>query len=168
VARAAARGDVEGMARAVEHLTWLGRESPSLRVDLARSYFERGDSARAIAQLTAALSGEPSADAWFLLGSIYKHEERWAPAVQAFREAAALQPGQAPIQYELGLAWLRLDRPAEARDAFARAAALDPGRRIHSVMRERAEQALRQPGATPAPPQAVPPALRKSPSGEGR
>jgi Flp pilus assembly protein TadD len=148
VSRAAARGDVERMAHAVERLSWLGRESPSLRVDLARNYFARGDSSRAIEQLKAALAGEPGAEAWFLLGSIYKREERWALAVQAFAEAAALQPGQAGIQYELGLAFLRLARPAEARDAFARAADLEPGRRIYAVMRERAERALRE-SATP-------------------
>ncbi len=144
VSRAATHGDVVRVARAVERLAWLGRESPALRIELARSYFERGDSARAVEQLDAALAQQPTAEAWFLLGSVYKRKERWAQAADAFGEAARLEPEQARIHYELGLAWLRLARPAEARDAFARAADLDPQRRIHAEMRERAERAVRE------------------------
>jgi tetratricopeptide (TPR) repeat protein len=142
VQRAAARGDVERMARAVERLAWLGREAPALRVSLARSYLERGDSARADRQLERVLELQPTAQAWYLRGQLYKREQRWSRAAGAFREAAALDPGQPGFHYELGLAWMQLARPEEALAAFERAVALDPERRIYAAMRDKAEQAL--------------------------
>ena len=144
VNRAFARGDVERMARAVDHLTWLGREMPALRLTLAQVYLKRGEPHRAHRQLDTVLARHPTAEAWFLLGRVHKLEQRWSLAAEAFAQATSLKPDLAQAHHQLGVAWLRLERPAEARDAFDRAARLDPGRGIHAEMRERAERELRE------------------------
>jgi tetratricopeptide (TPR) repeat protein len=81
--------------------------------------------------------------AWFAVGGLHAKQEQWAPAAAAYEKAAAIDPRQDQVYFQLGLARLQLDQPERARDPFARAAELKPERKINQEMLERAEAAIR-------------------------
>ncbi|MEX0891192.1 MAG: tetratricopeptide repeat protein [Gemmatimonadota bacterium] len=64
--------------------------------------------------------------AWLYLGRIVRVQGRHDDAADALGEAAALAPGDAAVQRELGYLFLDLDQPRRAAERFDRARELDP------------------------------------------
>jgi cytochrome c-type biogenesis protein CcmH/NrfG len=56
----------------------------------------------------------------------YRGLDRYAEAVEAFKEAIRLEPDNASAHFGLGWAYLGLDRYAEAVEAFKEAIRLEP------------------------------------------
>ncbi|PKU21535.1 tetratricopeptide repeat protein [Telmatospirillum siberiense] len=54
-------------------------------------------------------------------------QNRWKPALEAFRQAARVLPAHPGFHYAVGVALCRLDRFAEAIEAFHREIAINPG-----------------------------------------
>jgi Flp pilus assembly protein TadD len=54
-------------------------------------------------------------------------ERRWEEAASAFEASLAARPGEAPVHFDLAVAYRHLGRYAAARDSYLQAAALDPG-----------------------------------------
>lgn len=67
-----------------------------------------------------------SVDGWFNLGKVLKDQGRLEEAVEAYRTASELQPGDATLFYNTGNVLRDLRRPAEARDMYRKALALNP------------------------------------------
>jgi tetratricopeptide (TPR) repeat protein len=70
--------------------------------------------------------GSPGPD-WARLGVALAQEQRWEEAASAFETSLAARPGEAPVQFDLAVAYRHLGRYAAARDSYLQAAALDPG-----------------------------------------
>jgi tetratricopeptide (TPR) repeat protein len=77
------------------------------------------DEAIRYAQL--ALSLDPKHyDSWALLGSAHCNKGEYAPGVEAYEKALAIQPGSADILRDLGLAYIELKRADKAEAALKR------------------------------------------------
>ncbi len=70
---------------------------------------------------TAVALDPSSFDGWNLLGSAYAQKGELARAAGAFEKAAALKPGEAAVQRQLGLIYLGLDETAKAETALKKA-----------------------------------------------
>ncbi|MBI5743876.1 MAG: tetratricopeptide repeat protein [Elusimicrobia bacterium] len=96
-------------------------------LNLAQALLERGDLARALPRLQAALEANPSnADALYNLGTALARAGRPAEALAPLRKAAFLKPESAPAWNNRGLASLAAGRRAEAHKAFLMALETDP------------------------------------------
>ena len=66
------------------------------------------------------------ADAWFVLGRIYRETDRMPEAAQAFYKAMQLDPRNAEAQYQLGVVYKALNRKADALRAFETVVRFNP------------------------------------------
>jgi predicted CXXCH cytochrome family protein len=97
------------------------------RVNLATFYAERGNTAQAESELTAALRLDPFfVPAYVNLADVYRLQSKDADGERILRLALTRIPNSAVLHHSLGLALVRLKRTDEALGQFARAAALDP------------------------------------------
>lgn len=60
-------------------------------------------------------------------GGAYANQNRWGPALDAFRQAARLLPDHPGFHYAVGVALCRLDRFGEAIEAFNAEITINPG-----------------------------------------
>jgi superkiller protein 3 len=60
------------------------------------------------------------------LGHVYRSKRMYPEAIEGYRKALELKPGDASLHYGLGLVYSRLGKPEEAKREFARSATLDP------------------------------------------
>jgi Tfp pilus assembly protein PilF len=96
-------------------------------VNLATFYAERGNTAQAESELTAALRLDPFfIPAYVNLADVYRLQSRDVDGERILRQALTRIPNNAVLHHSLGLALVRLKRTDEALAQFARAAALDP------------------------------------------
>jgi len=82
-----------------------------------------GQAARTLERASAV--GRTSFAVFFVLGNAYRDSQRLDRAINAYREAARLEPDFAPAWYELGMAHARLDERQAAREALAHLQVLD-------------------------------------------
>lgn len=100
---------------------------PGDRMQMLLGLFRQGNLPQAIALAeTLARSHPASYVVWNLLGAALAQSGRTAPAVDAFRRAVALDPGQPDGARNLGRALLTLDRPDEALTVLAGVTRLRP------------------------------------------
>jgi superkiller protein 3 len=60
------------------------------------------------------------------LGHVYRSKGMYPEAIEGYRKALELKPGDASLHYGLGLVYSRLGKPQEAKREFARSATVDP------------------------------------------
>jgi len=148
--RAAERGDLGRMLVAAERVERVGRASPRFYVHLARMAAAKGDRAAARQHLEQSLALWPTSEAWQELATSHEQALEWREAADARQRAAALAPSDPVLQYQHGLARMRLGETRAARDAFARAVELAPGESLPRRSLARAEALLAAPDATEA------------------
>ena len=114
---ALARDDVDAAERSLERLVWMGRDSPSLRAQLALLKARQRDLDGAEREADRALALFPSADSWSAKGWIAQRRGALAPAIGAYEHALKLEPSS--MEAANNLAWLRATTPdATLRDAL--------------------------------------------------
>jgi len=130
--------------QSVERLSWMGRDSASLRSALAQRLGARGQYAEAERQQRRAIALHPSPAMWSALGALLASQGRHREAIDAYDRAIAMAPDIAILHHRAGEVWMAIGDPERARQEFSRAVELDPDRPMHRLMLERAESALRQ------------------------
>ncbi|HEY3998673.1 MAG TPA: tetratricopeptide repeat protein [Candidatus Xenobia bacterium] len=95
-------------------------------LQVALFYHLRKFSALAEIAIRRAMERRESPEGHVLLGRIYREQENWTKAVQCFRRAIKMQPGNARLHCDLGTALLRLGETDKARTQLSRAVALEP------------------------------------------
>ncbi|MHB2016428.1 MAG: tetratricopeptide repeat protein [Candidatus Xenobia bacterium] len=93
---------------------------------VARFYHQRRFDVLAEHAIRRAMEDGESAEGHILLGRIYREQENWQKAVQAFRRALKLSPGNASVHCDLGTALLKQGEPDKARTQLARAVQIEP------------------------------------------
>ena len=90
--------------------------------------------ARLAADQTAAVekTGDVAAESWLEAGALYLTHD-FGQAIEAYRRAADLRPGDGAVLAKLGLAHLRAGDPASATSAFERALSGSPGPEVRSA-----------------------------------
>jgi hypothetical protein len=127
VGQADGKEDVHRMVRATQWLTWIGRDSPSLHVHVAKALWRRDRPDAAVAEFRRSLELHPTPAAWVGLGQVHASEGRWAEASEAFAAVLAENPDHMTALMSASQAWLQLDRPDLARQSLEHARALAPG-----------------------------------------
>jgi hypothetical protein len=92
--RAALAGDAERLALAARRLTWLGRDHPGLRAQLALFAEHAGDPETGAREIRRSLELHPTAAAWVVLGRLSEQAGDREGALAAYREALVLDPAQ--------------------------------------------------------------------------
>ncbi len=107
-------------------LDWLDQGDP---VDRALGHLAGGHYDQALSELLGQLERQPegSGFVWHTLGLVYGLLDRPALAVEAFRRAVALMPGQADCLTQLGTSLMLNGSLREGMTHLARVAELDPG-----------------------------------------
>ena len=116
-------------AQAVE----LMRQSLALQPDqpqchnaLGLALMQTGDLDEAAASFARAIAAQPAAEFYNNLGNLRGRQERHGEAIDAYRQAVALQPDFADAHYNLGNAYRSDHQPDSALAAFRRALDLEP------------------------------------------
>jgi hypothetical protein len=115
------------MIQAMQWLAWIGRESPSLHVHVARALGRSDRPDAAIAEFQRSLELHPTPAAWVGLGQVYAKEGRWTEASGAFAAVLSENPDHMSALAGASHAWLRLGRPDLARKSLEHARSLAPG-----------------------------------------
>jgi len=90
----------------------------------ARAERERGTADEALVRVDEALKENPeNPGLWFRRGSLLVELERWADALEAFRQAESRDPAFPRLNEALAFTLGKLGRPAEAAEAHRRAVA---------------------------------------------
>jgi tetratricopeptide (TPR) repeat protein len=104
------------------------------RLNRARAHLGRGETGAAMAEIQTVAAAEPSPTLRNLEGRILLAAGNPQLAADAFRSSLALDPAQAGVSTELGLALEELGERAAASDAFARGEKLgDPEAAYHAA-----------------------------------
>ena len=126
VVNRAGKQDADRAVRASRWLAWIGRETTSLHVELAKLLWRSDRRDEAVAELRRSLELHPTPAAWVGLGSVYTTEEKWPEAAEAFAAVLAEDPDDMMALVGASQAWLQLDRPDLARRSLEHARALAP------------------------------------------
>jgi hypothetical protein len=93
--RAALEHDVDRLRIAARRLTWVGRDHPGLRAQLALFAEHAGDLQGGMREIRRSLALHPTAGAWVILGRLEERSGNRERALAAYREALALDPDNA-------------------------------------------------------------------------
>lgn len=100
------------------------RRRARIRLELAASYFDAGQTKVALDEVKQSLVADPAyPDAFNLRGLIYMRLGELEPAEESFRRAIALRPGDANLQHNYGWLLCQVRRYADADQQFTRALA---------------------------------------------
>jgi len=107
--------------------------------------FRAGRTDEAIRLLKEAVSENPRDQRLYMvLGAAHIQRREFDDAIAAFERARGIRPDQAPVHYNLGLAYQRAGRPQDAQTAFRAALEVDPS---YEKAREALERAVPQEAA---------------------
>ena len=96
-------GKTEAATRAIEQMVRVGANTPELHILLSQANYERGDVAKALEELRAALAIDPKVRlAHFYSGLIYLKDGKMDLAAREFESELALNPGDLQSKYHLG------------------------------------------------------------------
>ncbi len=137
-----ANHDLNRVRQAINRLERVGRDSPKLRVELARALSHEGATPYAKLEYQASIDLQPTAAAWLGLGMLEHGERNWDAAAEAYQECVTLDPRLETAWYNLGLSRMKLGQYEHARDAFARAVALNADRGVNQQMLDKAAAAI--------------------------
>jgi tetratricopeptide (TPR) repeat protein len=94
--------------------------------DRAQSYANAGDFHNAIQLLEQAVKTDPRAEYWAQLGRLQARNPSWVPrALESFRQAIQLDPGNAEIRYSSGQLFEQMGELERARVQYGAAVRLD-------------------------------------------
>ena len=100
------------------------RKRARIRLELAVSYFEEGQTTIALDELKQALATDPNfSEAFNMRGLIYLRLNDFLLAEQSFRRALVLSPGDANVLHNFGWLYCQQVRFAEATQMFTQALA---------------------------------------------
>ncbi|MBB3772713.1 putative CXXCH cytochrome family protein [Angulomicrobium tetraedrale] len=124
---AAERTRLEASFAEYEAAQRLNADRPEARSNLGSFFIQRGEPAKAEAELVAGLRLEPGAAPLAVnLADLYRAQGREADAEKVLRRAIEMAPEAGAARHSLGLALIRQKRYDEAVDQLGRAARLDP------------------------------------------
>jgi hypothetical protein len=146
--RALEAEDPVRLQRIVERLSWIGRDGPRVRQELAELLARSGDMAGARRELRRSVELFPNPWAWLSLGSLAELEGDWEAAQEAYQAALELREDHVHALYRSGVAWLHLGEPAKARDLLERASRLAPD---HAEVQRSLGQAIQETAPASSP-----------------
>ena len=121
-----ARGEIPAARKAVQLLTWLGRDGPARRTELGRRLAGEGNPAAARAEFERSLALSPTARGYQSLGLLHEQAREWQQAASAYDSALELSPDHVSNLFRAGRAWLESGRPERAVPYLERAAEMAP------------------------------------------
>jgi hypothetical protein len=124
--RAAKRGDLPRLEQAARRLTWLGRDNPELRSEIARLRLAHGDLDGSLSALEQSAALLPTASTWVRQGLVQERRGDRAAALAAYERALELAPDFVPALHHAGVVALESGQRERARAWLERAAALAP------------------------------------------
>ena len=113
--RAGRYGEAE---QAFVRVTELQPDNASAHAYLGIAYLLTGATDKAIDSLRRSIAAAPSPTAWSNLGSALSESGREQEALDAYREAVTLRPGDPAFHWNLGDSLARLNRKGEARSEY--------------------------------------------------
>jgi tetratricopeptide (TPR) repeat protein len=141
--------DSRGILNAARINRWVGRETVSIQLEIARRLSAEGDRRGAIEHLRRSIELFPTAGAWAALGNQYRAEGETALALSAFDSAIELDSQAWPAHYGRAVALLataparnRERIRAEAIQSLERTLDLRPGHLEASRLLARVRQEL--------------------------
>lgn len=118
------RGDDENAKRAFDK---AARQDPALNVDIAEMYLENGKAEVAESFFRKSLGGSASkSHVYNRLGIALRRQGKWQEAVDEYKKAIMIDPGDEAIHYNMGRAYMEGGKNGEARDCFNKALKLNP------------------------------------------
>jgi tetratricopeptide (TPR) repeat protein len=109
-------GENDKALRVLTRLTQIGANDPQHLVELGDRYYQDGNTAQAIATWKRILTTiSPRSRALAALGDVYLEHDMATDALQVLKEAATLDPTNAPIKKQLASAYERTKNYREAR-----------------------------------------------------
>jgi tetratricopeptide (TPR) repeat protein len=96
-------GKIEAANRAIEQMVLVGGDSPQVHILMSQANYERGDTAKALAELDAALKLDDKVRlAHFYTGLIYLKDGKMDLAAREFESELAVSPNDLQAKYHLG------------------------------------------------------------------
>jgi tetratricopeptide (TPR) repeat protein len=135
---ATAGGDAVAAEKAVAALESAVRMDPSsgpAALALGRAYLSLGDETRGFAELARASTTTPvPAEAWMLLGDLYRARKNPAEAVTSYHAYLNLSGDSPSVLERLGDAYVESGSPERGAEAYSKLASLEP-RRVTPVLK---------------------------------
>ena len=126
---ASQQGDEVRMQAATERLELIGRPNGNYHRYLAQVARRKKDPGRALAELDRSLAVRDHPKSHFLKGHIYREQNDWDAAADAYERAYAIDPKPALLVYRLSQALIHLGRLNEADEILRKGLKLHPGNR---------------------------------------
>jgi tetratricopeptide (TPR) repeat protein len=131
--RAYARADFGRMRTALQRLDWIGRDSATNHLAVARIQAVHGQNASAIREFQKSLRLFPTPDAWVGLAELFEKLGLLTEARDAYDNAIDVAPDSAPIAYRGAALAIKLRDTERARTLLERAVAIDPDKKLYRV-----------------------------------
>lgn len=131
--RAYARMDITRMRTALDRLDFIGRDSASNHLAVARFLAGQNDTANAIREYQQSLKLFPTPDAWAGLADQLEKGGLLPQARRALDNAIELAPDSAALAHRGASLATKSNDPARARELLERAIRLDPDRKIYRL-----------------------------------
>ncbi|MEM7411570.1 MAG: hypothetical protein AAF430_15160 [Myxococcota bacterium] len=126
VVRALDPPDEDKLRQSAQILTWLGRDSASVRHDLGVISYQNEHYPEAEAEFRRSLQLAPAARTSINLGLALEAQQQWRPALDAYEEALVLEPRNVDGLRNAAKLWVRLGSLGMAEQRIQQALAVVP------------------------------------------
>jgi len=120
-------GNRDPARQAYQQATKVAPSDPGYALQLARFLQDEGQLDQALDWLMKTIAVAPTAALWIQAARVYEQRNQRGKRLEALHRAAALEPENARVYYELGLAYKQRKEYQMAIEAFEKAISLDPG-----------------------------------------
>ncbi len=120
-------GNRDPARQAYQQATKVAPSDPGYALQLARFLQDEGQLDQALDWLMKTIAVAPTAALWIQAARVYQQRNQRGKRLEALHRAAALEPENARVYYELGLAYKQRKEYQMAIEAFEKAISLDPG-----------------------------------------
>ncbi len=120
-------GNRDPARQAYQQAAKVAPSNPGYSLQLARFLQDEGQLDQALDWLVKIIAVAPTAALWIQAASVYKQRNQRGKRLEALHRAAALEPENARVHYELGLAYKQRKEYQMAIEAFEKVISLDPG-----------------------------------------
>jgi tetratricopeptide (TPR) repeat protein len=120
-------GNRDPARQAYQQAARVAPSDPGYVLKLARFLQEEGQLDQALDWLMKTIAVAPTAALWIQAASVYEQRNQRGKRLEALHRAAAREPENARVHYELGLAYKQRKEYQMAIEAFEKAISLDPG-----------------------------------------